>query len=194
MHHAPVPIARVARVRNLPRRPGSQPALLSIHDPASLAMTDFRHEPALTTEPDVQVDVALRDMIHLGVRALLVARGEELLGLITAYDIQGERPGQFLQNPSCDHSPCLRRDVHVGDIMTRWRDLDVLTTKALEAATVGDLLDTMKSASLSHLVVIEESADDSVEVRGLMSRTRIERCLGYLAPVTPEPATSTAHD
>ncbi|MEQ1802846.1 MAG: CBS domain-containing protein [Gammaproteobacteria bacterium] len=192
MHHAPLPIARVTPAPNLPRRPGSAPGSLGIHDPASLAMTDFRHEPALTIESDVQVDLALRDMIHLGVRALLVAHGDELVGLITAYDIQGERPGQFLLSPSCDHSPCLRRDIHVGDIMTPWRDLEVLTVKAVEAATVGSLLDAMTSASLTHLVVIEDSAGNGVEVRGLISRTQVERLLGYSSVVRLDPITSPA--
>lgn len=193
MYQAPLSIARVLPARDLPRRPGLPPGSLSIHDPASLAMTDFRHELALTINAGVQIDAALRDMIDLGIRALLVARGEELVGLITAYDIQGERSGQFLQNPGCDHSPCLRTDIHVGDIMTPWRDLEFLTAKAVEAATVGSLLDTMTSSGLTHLVVIEETAGNGVEVRGLISRTQVARLLGYPSLVSPESVTSPAH-
>ncbi len=177
MHHAPLLTSRAARPTALPHRPGSAPGTLTSNDPASLALTDFRHEPALTVAASEQIDVALGDMIRLGVRALLVVHGDDLVGLITAYDIQGERPGQFLQNPSCDHSPCLRRDIHVGEIMTRWCDLEVLTWKALECATIGALLDTLTSASVTHLVVIEPGTGNDVEVRGLVSRTQVERLL-----------------
>jgi CBS domain-containing protein len=177
MHHAPLLTARVAPSTALPHPPGSTPGTLTSDDPASLAMTDFRREPALTVAASEQIDVALKDMIRLGVRALLVVHHDDLVGLITAYDIQGERPGQFLQNPSCDHSPCLRRDIHVGEIMTPWCDLDVLTWKALESAKIGALLETLTSASLTHLVVIEPGTGDDVEVRGLVSRTRVERLL-----------------
>jgi CBS-domain-containing membrane protein len=45
-----------------------------------------------------QIDESLQDMIRHGVRALLVTREDRVTGLITSYDIQGEKPLQFLQN------------------------------------------------------------------------------------------------
>jgi CBS domain-containing protein len=67
-------------------------------DPAVHAITDFMREYPVTVDAERQIDDALNDMIRLGVRALLVANGQHLAGLITSYDIQGEKPIQFLQS------------------------------------------------------------------------------------------------
>lgn len=80
------------------------------------AMTDFSSERPVIVSPK-------RHMMISGIRALLVVNETTVLGLITAADILGPRPIQFLQNPLCEGSPCRRRDVHVADIMTPWPTL-----------------------------------------------------------------------
>ena len=52
-------------------------------------------------------------MIRFGVRALLVVRDQRTMGLITSYDIQGERPLQFLQELELQPAPgCAGRRRH----------------------------------------------------------------------------------
>jgi CBS-domain-containing membrane protein len=51
-----------------------------------------------TVTEDRSIDDALRDMMLAGVRALLVVREDAVTGLVTSYDIQGERPLQFLRS------------------------------------------------------------------------------------------------
>jgi signal-transduction protein with cAMP-binding, CBS, and nucleotidyltransferase domain len=81
----------------LPRRSILDGQRLEPGDPAIYAITDFKRDYPMTVEAERQIDDALTDMIRLGVRALLVAKDQRLVGLLTSYDIQGERPMQFLQ-------------------------------------------------------------------------------------------------
>jgi len=140
-------------------------------------VTDFSRDLPATVPESLQIDAALREMIQVGVRALLVARGDDIVGLITAHDIQGDRAGRFLQNPSCDHHPCRRQDTHVGDIMTPWDQLDTLDWGDLQSATVGDLIAIFQTSEATHIIVLEWLANSSAVVRGLVSRTRLERQL-----------------
>src|SRR3984957_11977698 len=82
----------------LPRRSVLDGQFLTSSDPAIHAITDFTREHPVTVDEERQIDAALEDMIRLGVRAMLVVREQRIVGLITSYDIQGERPLQFLQS------------------------------------------------------------------------------------------------
>ena len=140
-------------------------------DPAILAITDFTRETPITVDEDRPIDAALEDMVRFGVRALLVLRDRRIAGLITSYDIQGERPLQFLQNSTYEH----HRDVRVGHIMTPWNELLALDWDAVRHARAGTLLETLRQVGRTHLLLIERGADRRSLVRGLASRARFER-------------------
>lgn len=92
-------------------------ARLALTDPAMHVVTDFVWEQPLAVSEELSLDDALRKMIQAGVRALLVVRDGVVTGLITSYDIQGERPLQFLSG-----SGYRRHDeIQVGHIMTPWQ-------------------------------------------------------------------------
>jgi predicted transcriptional regulator len=157
-----------------PRRPSGPGRRVAPADPAVKVMTDFSAEPAVAVSPDRLIDDALRDMIVAGVRALLVARGEVIVGLITSYDIQGERPLQFLRT-----SGFTRHDeIQVEHIMTPWEEVPTLDTQWVSSARVGDVVHHFKSRQASHLLVVEYGKRSGVLVRGLFSRTQLERQLG----------------
>ena len=143
-------------------------------DPARLLMTDFHQESPCTVSEHRTIDEALRDMIHLGVRALLVIRDERLSGLITSYDIQGKRPLQFLQQSTFTR----HEEIEVGHIMTPWSDLRVLAWPTVERARVWNLVKAFEHSEATHLLVIETAQDRSERVRGLISRIRLVRQLG----------------
>jgi len=155
----------------LPQRTVRDGRAIGHADPAVLAITDFTHEAPITVDEDRQIDAALEDMVRFGVRALLVVRDRRIVGLITSYDIQGERPLQFLQNSNYEH----HRDVRVGHIMTPWNDLLAIDWKDVQAARAGDLLDTLRRVGRSHLLVVERPSASRSVVRGLASRSRLER-------------------
>ena len=161
----------------LPRRAVADGQSLDPGDPAIYAVTDFTREHPATVDVERQIDDALNDMIRLGLRALLVFNDHRIVGLITSYDIQGERPIQFLQSSNYRH----HRDIRVADIMTPWEDLLALDWERLQQACAGDLLQVFEETGLTHLIVIEgDPKSSSSIVRGLVSRARLARQLTAL--------------
>jgi CBS domain-containing protein len=158
----------------LPRRSVSDGQFLDPNDPALHAITDFTREHPVTVDEERQIDDALGDMIHLGVRAMLVLREQRIVGLITSYDIQGERPLQFLQTSNYSR----HQDIRVGHIMTPWDKLLALDWDSIQSARAGDLLQVLEEAGLTHLLVIERGKKNtSPIVRALVSRARLARQL-----------------
>jgi CBS domain-containing protein len=158
----------------LPRRSVSDGRFLDPSDPAIHAITDFTREHPVTVDEERQIDDALGDMIRLGVRAMLVMREQRIVGLITSYDIQGERPLQFLQTSTYTR----HQEIRVGHIMTPWDRLLALDWDGIQSARAGDLLHVLDEAGLTHLLVIERGRKNaSPIVRALVSRARLARQL-----------------
>jgi CBS domain-containing protein len=158
----------------LPRRSVSDGQFLDPGDPVIHAITDFTREYPVTVDEERQIDAALEDMIRLGVRALLVAREQRVVGLITSYDIQGERPLQFLQTSNYTR----HQDIRVGHIMTPWDKLLAVDWEIVQEARAGDVLHVLEEADMTHLLVIERSKKGaSPTVRALVSRARLARQL-----------------
>jgi len=158
----------------LPRRSIADGQFLDPGDPAIHAITDFTREHPVTVDEDRQIDDALHDMIHLGVRAMLVVREQRVVGLITSYDIQGERPLQFLQTSTYTR----HREIRVGHIMTPWDELLAVEWESIQSARAGDLLHVFEEAGITHLLVIEAGKGNTTPiVRALVSRARLTRQL-----------------
>ena len=81
-------------------------------------MTDLKIVSAQTISPDVPMETANRKMISNGVRLLLVVDDEQrVLGLITASDILGEKPMQYVQKTGCTHDEILVRDIMTSKVV-----------------------------------------------------------------------------
>jgi len=159
----------------LPRRSVLDGRSLQAGDPAVYALTDFTRDYPMTVETDRQIDDALNDMIRLGVRALLVAKDQRLVGLITSYDIQGERPMQFLDSSTYRR----HQDIRVADIMTPWDQLLALDWDAIQGARACDLQMIFEQTGLTHLLVLQADPQHSTStVRALASRSRLMRQMG----------------
>lgn len=155
------------------RRPTQYPDL-KLRDPAVHGMTDFTHKFPISVAPERPIDEALSDMMRYGVRALLVITGENVVGLITSYDIEGVRPLKFSQRSNITR----REYIRVGDIMTEWEDLPTVDWSTMQSARIADLLEIFQGVGLMHLLVVEgEHGGGSTVVRGLISRARIDRRL-----------------
>jgi CBS-domain-containing membrane protein len=156
----------------LPRRSVFDGQFLDPGDPAIHAITDFTREHPITVDEDRQIDAALDDMIRFGVRAMLVVRDQRIVGLITSYDIQGERPLQFLQTSNYSR----HQDIRVGHIMTPWHKLPAVDWETVQVARAGDLLHVLEEAAITHLLVIEPGKNNAAPiVRALVSRARLAR-------------------
>jgi CBS domain-containing protein len=157
----------------LPHRSTDAGNRIQLYDPAINAMNDFSREYPVTVDEDRQIGVALSDMARLGVRALLVVNELKVVGLISSYDIEGERPIQYIQQ----FHDVRRNEVQVGQVMTRWHDLVTLSWPAVKTARVIDVLQSLRDTNLMHLLVVDTESDGATSVRGLFSRARIERQL-----------------
>ena len=178
---------------SLLRTPDRNTPLLSLTTPALELMTDFSRTPAISILAATQIDNALNQMIYSNVRLFFVVdRDFNILGSITSYDIQSEKPMLFLQSRDCRIDTCSREDITVQDIMTPVHKLRVLNYNVLPYATLGDIVETFRYLGQRHLIVVETSRDrDAQIVRGLFSATALERVLG-IAIDTAEPAKSFA--
>ncbi|MDH5327484.1 MAG: CBS domain-containing protein [Gammaproteobacteria bacterium] len=157
------------------RRTVNRPTNVSLDDPALLVMTDFNLITPYSIEPTASIDATNEKMIACGVRLLFVTdSNHSLLGLITATDILGEKPLQYLK----EHSG--RRDeIMAQDIMTPHNMLDVVHMSDVEYSCVGDIIETAKAMGRQHLLVVEFSGDIARQtIRGLFSTTQISRQLG----------------
>jgi CBS domain-containing protein len=151
---------------------------LQADDSAIHAYTDFVREYPIVVDEDRQIDDALTDMIRYGVRALLVTHEGTVTGLVTSYDIQGERPLQFLANSNYSQHD----DIRVGDIFTPWHRLPAIDLAALNTMTTLELLLHLQDDGLTHLIVLESFKDPLPVVRGIVSRSQLERQLaGHFA-------------
>lgn len=152
---------------------------VTLDDAASTVITDLRHVATLTVPADTRIDAALERMIHGGVRLLFVVdRHFAVLGLITAHDIEGERPMQFLHGHGAAVGDMQHDDIRVSDLMEPVQQWRVLLTSSLVGARVGDLVATFAGSGRRHLVVVEPEHDGSYRLCGLCSARRLERALG----------------
>jgi len=161
-------------------RTDSPNIVLDFGDPALDLFTDFRLTPAISVLASTQIDNALTQMICSGVRLLFVVDAAfNILGSITSYDIQGEKPLRYLQSRDCRIGICARDDILVQDIMTPTQKWRVLYYDQLTHATVADIALTFKELDQHHLIVIDSPRGRNVQtVRGLFSLTTLERALG----------------
>lgn len=161
----------------LPKRTIAGDLPVRLVDPAILTMTDFTREYPVTIDEEEDIESALAEMIRLGVRAMMVVKGQNVVGFISSYDIQGERPIQYLLRSSQTR----HQDIQVGHIMTPWSEVPAIEWRSVKNACVGDLVEAFHVTEATHLLVLEIMPNAVSEVRGLISRTRLDRQLGALS-------------
>lgn len=160
----------------LNRRTTNRPTNVSLDDPAGQVMTDFNDITPFSIEPSTSISATNDKMIACGVRLLFVTDDNgNLMGLVTATDIKGEKPVQFMKVHGGKYE-----DILCQDIMTPVERLDALQFKDVELARVGDIVETMKLFRRQHILVTEKSDDTGGEIiRGIFSTSQIGRQLGF---------------
>ncbi len=144
-------------------------------DPAIKAMTDLKKIPARIIYPNESIDAANEKMIANKVRLLFVVNySDQILGIITAQDILGEKPVQFAQENNVKRSQIL-----VKDILTPAENIDVLEIKTVVQSTVADIIETLRQKKRQHLLVVDyQGYNNEKTVRGIFSLNQIARQLG----------------
>jgi CBS domain-containing protein len=145
--------------------------------PAQSVMTDFILRNMVTVDGSLPVDAALEVMRHAGVRSAFVIDGgqHQVLGLVTAHDIMGEKPIRYLQSIGCTHRTCSRDDVKVADVMERAEEWYVVTAADVASATVGAVLQALQHSGRTHLPVVEPAGAGRSALRGVFSRAKLLR-------------------
>jgi CBS domain-containing protein len=172
--YSPLP-SRPLKARSTFHRPTQHLAeQVSFDEPALAVMTDLKTVAAVTIDPGASIENANRTMIRHGVRLLLVADvHNQILGIITATDVLGEKPMQIIQARGGT-----RDDITVSDIMTPQERLEVLIMDDVLSAKVGHVFACLKQTGRQHAAVVDEDADGRQTLRGLFSATQIARQLG----------------
>jgi CBS domain containing-hemolysin-like protein len=153
-----------------------QTTAVTLQSPALEVVTDLSRVKAATTTRSATLRQAEQQMIHLGVRMLFVV--DEMPGvggLVTSTDLSGVRAMQIVN----------QRGVHfdelvVGDVMTPLAALHAVDFADLKSATVSNLVATLKQHGRNHLLAIESVVGGGSRVRGVISRSQVERQLGQV--------------
>ncbi|MGH8517242.1 MAG: CBS domain-containing protein [Panacagrimonas sp.] len=166
----PLPIRELGAGAGFRRPTQAQAAKVSIESPALDVMTDLARTTPATIRPQAPLAGANQFMITRGVRLLLVTdEREDVLGVITATDILGERPMLVATERG------MRRDeLTVADVMIPAERVEVIALADLAGARVGHVVETLRRAGRQHALVV----DGERMVRGIFSLSQIARQLG----------------
>ncbi len=154
--------------------PGVEPWYVRESDPALSIMTDFRSRSSVTVSESDPLYEAIGHMKHAGVRCAFVVDEKEksVVGMITAYDILGEKPQQYMHFSGASHG-----DVRVRDIMQKIKDWRLTDIKDVENSSVGEVLEVFNETGLTHLPVMETTEGGGQRLRGLLSYANVKRLL-----------------
>ena len=102
-------------------------------------------------------------------------------GLITTTDLRGDRQMRIVHERGMHYD-----DLCVGDVMTTLSMLDAIDLEHVGRATVANAVATLKWLGRNHLLVVEAATGQTPRrVRGVISRSQIERQLGVSIEITP---------
>jgi len=113
-------------------------------------------------------------MKHTGVRCAFVINDKRkaVVGMLTAYDILGEKPQQHMHFTRLSHD-----ELQVKDIMQKISDWQVVDIRDIEQSTVGDVLEVFNETGVTHLPVMETTETNVSRLRGLLSFAKVKRLL-----------------
>ncbi|MDH3715686.1 MAG: CBS domain-containing protein [Gammaproteobacteria bacterium] len=170
-------------------RPPQPPYLSHRDDPALDAMTDFHFVDPVTVAPATPIDEALDKMKRTGVRSLLVTGPDQVIvGLVTANDIQGEKPIKLSRE---NRIPRAQSTVEM--VMTPQRDIVVLNYLSVRNAQIGHILETLHQLSRQHILVVQiDETSGEQQVCGMFSTSQINKQLHTHADTDVAPAHSLA--
>jgi len=156
-------------------RPPELPEIVHMDSAALDVMTDFTYVEPVTVRPETAIDDALERMKRAGVRLLLATDAQEhIVGLITARDIQGEKPVQIVHETRVPRS-----SIRVEQIMTPQSAITGLNMLSVRNASVGQIVETLRQLERQHVLVLEvDEHTRRQRVRGLFSTSQIGKQLG----------------
>ncbi len=148
--------------------------LIREDSPALKVMTDFHHIPPVTIDEDANIEYALKKMKLAGIRLLLVTGEDDgIVGIISSFDILGEKPVKLAQEDKLSHA-----QISVKMVMLPQSEVKSVRMLSVKDAEVGHIIQTLKSLERQHLLVTDEDDKGRQVVCGLFSSSQISRQLG----------------
>ena len=159
---------------------------VKLSDPALHVVTDLSKVAAMTINPCASIDNASDRMIASNVRLLFVTdQYFNVMGLITARDISGERAVLYMQ----EHGG-KRDDIMVRDIMTPRHRIEVLDYEDVAQARVGDIVETLRRLGRQHALVMKRGEGEEIDrISGIISTTQVAKQTGEEIAVIGLPTT-----
>ena len=179
---AALPTFRLDRGTTLAQAQPTDNAPVTLASPALAVMTDLTQVKAATTHPRTTLRQAEQAMIYQGVRMLFVVTEMPLIeGLITATDLGGDKQMRVVHERHLHYD-----ELSVADVMTELGALDAIDYAVVQSAVVGNAVATLQRLGRNHLLVVEAAAAKTPQrVRGVISRSQVERQLGRPIDITP---------
>jgi len=179
---AALPAFRLDRGTTLAQAQPTDNAPVTLASPALAVMTDLTKVKAATTHPRTTLRQAEQAMIYQGVRMLFVVTEMPVIeGLITATDLGGDKQMRVVHERHLHYD-----ELCVADVMTELGSLDAIEYERVQVAAVGNAVATFQRLGRNHLLVVEAaSAQGPARVRGVISRSQVERQLGRAIEITP---------
>lgn len=183
---APLPTRRFPPATSIAQAHDSRSQPVTFDSPALAVMTDLTSVKAATTSPSTSLRQAEQTMIYQGVRMLFVVRTMPVIeGLVDVNDLHGELQMRLLQQRNVRYD-----ELHVADVMTELSMLDAVEYEDMKKATVSNVIATLRRHGRAHLLVADAAPGQPARrVRGVISRSQVERQLGMPIPVTEVAAT-----
>jgi CBS domain-containing protein len=154
--------------------PDRQSLLLREDEPALAVMTDFSRIMPITIEPIMTIDYALHKMMRQGVRMLLVTGEHDyVIGIITSYDIQGEKPVKYSEETGLNHN-----NIKVAMIMTPLNEVAAFDLNFVKQSLVRHVVNTLCRLHRPHALVVTSDKTGAQRICGMFSTSHIGRCLG----------------
>jgi CBS domain-containing protein len=181
MFDAPLPAFRLSPGTALAQSGVQVPPGVTLDANALLVMTDLLQVRAATIHPSSTLHEAEQAMIHQGVRMLfVVTQMPRVEGLVTTTDLHGDQQMRAVHERGVQYA-----DLCVADVMTGIALLDAVDHGAMRSATVAQVVATLKRHGRNHLLVVDADAQAGQRLRGIISRTQVERQLGMAIDITP---------
>jgi CBS domain-containing protein len=170
-----LPTRRLMRGTSITQAQPWHDSAVTRSSPALAVMTDLTKVKAATTSPATTLRQAEQLMIYQGVRLLfVVSEMPALEGLITSTDLHGDRAMRIVQQRNVRYD-----DLCVADVMIGLSMLDAIDYEQMKGARVSNVIATLAKHGRNHLLVVEGAAgSERQRVRGVISRSQIERQLG----------------
>jgi len=179
---AALPTFRLERGTSLAQAQPTDSTPVTLSSPALAVMTDLTKVKAATTHPRTTLRQAEQAMIYQGVRMLFVVTEMPLVeGLITATDLGGDKQMRVVHERHLHYD-----ELCVADVMTELGSLDAIEYARVQVAAVGNAVATFQRLGRNHLLVVEAASTQApARVRGVISRSQVERQLGRAIEITP---------